>query len=125
MNKDKALKDVKTISVTSMIYEKTFTEIGLDTAVADSIKAFLWTDMKNLMYRYAKLMEYDISIGENTNILSYTDFDEISEYAIEAVQYAVGSGIVEGKTEDTLKPKDNATRAETAAIIKRFIESNK
>ena len=78
-----------------------------------------------IMFRYAKYKEYDVTVGENTNILSYTDFEEISEYAIEAMQYAVGSGLMKGKTETTLNPKDNATRAEIAAILQRFIEANK
>lgn len=60
-----------------------------------------------------------------TNILSYTDFDEIFEYAIEAMRYAVGSGLMKGKTESTLNPKDNATRAEIAAILQSLIEANK
>ncbi len=50
-------------------------------------------------------------IGENTNILSYNDFDSISEYAIVAMQYACGSGLMKGKTASKLNPKDNATRA--------------
>ena len=78
-----------------------------------------------IMFRYAKYKGYDVSVGESTNILSYTDFEEISEYAIEAMQYAVGSGLMKGKTETTLNPKDNATRAEIAAILQRFIEANK
>lgn len=78
-----------------------------------------------IMFRYAKYKGYDVSVGESTNILSYTDFEEISEYAIEAMQYAVGSGLMKGKTETTLNPKDNATRAEIAAILQRFIEGNK
>lgn len=68
---------------------------------------------------------YDISVGENTNILSYIDFDEISEYAIEAMQYAFGSVLMKGKTETTLNPIYFATRAEIAAILQRFIEGNK
>ena len=78
-----------------------------------------------IMFRYAKYKGYDVSVGENTNILSYTDFDEISEYAISAMQYVVGSGLMKGKTETTINPKDNATRAEIAAILQRFIEANK
>ena len=78
-----------------------------------------------IMFRYAKYKGYDVTVGENTNILSYTDFEEISEYAIEAMQYAVDSGLMKGKTETTLNPKDNATRAEIAAILQRFIEANK
>lgn len=78
-----------------------------------------------IVYRYAKYKGYDVSVGEDTNILSYADFDEISEYAISAMQYAVGSGLMKGKTETALNPKDNATRAEIAAILNRFIEGNK
>lgn len=78
-----------------------------------------------ILHRYANENGYDVSEGESTNILSYEDFGEISEYAIEAMQYAVGYGIMTGKTENTLNPKDNATRAEIAAILQRFIEQNK
>ncbi len=78
-----------------------------------------------MLYRYAKYKEYDTSVGEDTNILSYTDFDEISEYAIEAMQYAVGSGLMTGRTQNTLNPKELATRAELATILQRFVEYNK
>ncbi|MBQ8836879.1 MAG: InlB B-repeat-containing protein [Clostridia bacterium] len=78
-----------------------------------------------IMHRYAQYKEYDVSVGENTNILSYDDYDSISEYAIASMQYAVGSGLIKGKSESTLNPLDNATRAEIAAILNRFIEANK
>lgn len=78
-----------------------------------------------IMHRYANYKGYDVSAGENTNILSYTDAENISEYAIDAMQYAVGSGLMKGKTDATLNPQDNATRAEIAAILHRFIEANK
>ena len=78
-----------------------------------------------IMYRYAQYKGYDISVGENTNILSYDDFAQISEYAITAMQWAVGSGIIKGKSASTLNPQDFATRAEKAAMLHRFIEANK
>ena len=78
-----------------------------------------------IMHRYAQYKGIDVSIGENTNILSYDDFDSISEYAIASMQYACGSGLIKGKTTSTLNPLDNATRAEIAAILHRFIEANK
>ncbi len=77
-----------------------------------------------IMHRYAEYKGYDVSVGENTNILSYDDFAEISEYAIAPMQYAAGSGLMNGKTESTLNPKDFATRAEIAAILHRFIVAN-
>lgn len=78
-----------------------------------------------ILYRFAKAMGYDVSVGEDTNILSYTDAEEISEYAVEAMCYAVGSGLLKGKTESTLNPGDNATRAELATIIQRFLNMYK
>ncbi|MBS7331962.1 MAG: S-layer homology domain-containing protein, partial [Eubacteriales bacterium] len=74
-----------------------------------------------IMHRYAQYKGYDVSVGESTNILSYTDAESISEYAISAMQYAVGSGLMKGKTETSINPQDNATRAEIAAILQRFL----
>lgn len=78
-----------------------------------------------IMHRYAKYKNYDVSVGENTNILSYEDFQSISEYAIEAMQYALGSSLIKGKTESTIDPLGNATRAEIATILQRFLETNR
>ena len=75
-----------------------------------------------MLYRYAAAKGYDVSIGESTNILSYADFASISEYAIPAMQWACGSGIVTGVTESTLVPQGTATRAQCAAMLMRFIE---
>lgn len=78
--------------------------------------------LASVLYLYAKFKGYDVSVGEETNILSYDDSFDISEYAIPAMQYAVGSGIISGKSISTLNPKDNTTRAEIAVILERFIQ---
>lgn len=75
-----------------------------------------------MLYRYAVAKGYDVSIGESTNILSYADYDEISEWAIPAMQWACGSGIITGVTESTLVPQGTATRAQCAAMLMRFVE---
>ena len=75
-----------------------------------------------MLYRYAVAKGYDVSIGESTNILSYADFASISEYAIPAMQWACGSGIVTGVTDSTLVPQGTATRAQCAAMLMRFAE---
>ena len=75
-----------------------------------------------ILYRYAKAKGYDMTAGENTNILSYDDISEVSEYAIEALQWTCGTGIMKGRTASTLNPRDNATRAETATVLKRLLE---
>ena len=76
--------------------------------------------LATIIYRYATSKGYDVSVGYNTNILSYDDFASISEYAISAIQYAVGSGLMNGKTAATINPTDNFTRAELATILQRF-----
>ena len=76
-----------------------------------------------ILYRYAVYKGYDVSIGEDTNILSYADFADLSEYAIPAMQWACGAGIVNGTSESTLAPQGEATRAQVAAMLMRFCEA--
>lgn len=75
-----------------------------------------------LLYRYALLMGYDVSVGENTNILSYDDVSSVSEYAIPAFRWACGAGVVNGTTESTLSPLGTATRAQFAVMLQRFCD---
>ena len=77
--------------------------------------------MVTMLWRYAVAKGYDVSIGESTNILSYADFGQISEYAIPAMQWGCGSGVITGVTESTLEPAGTATRAQCAAIFMRFV----
>ena len=72
-----------------------------------------------ILYRYAQAKGYDVSVGEDTNILSYTDTLEISEYAIPAMQWACGAGIIQGNG-GYLNPQGDATRAEIATMLMRF-----
>ena len=72
-----------------------------------------------ILYNYAKSAGYEVSIGENANILSYNDFEKTSEYAIPALKWAVGAGIMSGN-DGYLNPKGDATRAEVASMIQKF-----
>lgn len=78
-----------------------------------------------ILYRYAQYKKYNVSVGEDTNILSYDDAQSISSYAIPAIQWACGAGVVTGKSGSKLDPKGNATRAEVAAMLMRFCENVK
>ena len=75
-----------------------------------------------ILYRYAQSKGIDVSIGEDTNILSYADAMQASEYAIPALQWAVGAGVLNGKSGNLLAPTGTATRAEIAAIMQRWCE---
>ncbi|MBQ6868753.1 MAG: S-layer homology domain-containing protein [Clostridia bacterium] len=77
-----------------------------------------------IMFRYAKYKGHDVSVGEDTNILSYDDAFDVAEWAILAMQWACSSGMVEGNAMN-LMPQDNAERAQTAAILQRFCDNVK
>ena len=79
--------------------------------------------LATMLWRYAQTEGYDVSIGEDTNILSYTDVADLSEYAIPAMQWAVGAGIINGTGDgSTLTPQGQATRAQAATVLMRFCE---
>ena len=78
--------------------------------------------LATMLWRYAQAKGYDVSIGEDTNILSYTDAFDVAEYAIPAMQWAVGAGIISGTSTDTLSPQGPATRAQVATMLMRFCE---
>ncbi len=69
-----------------------------------------------ILWRYAKKIGVDVSVGENTNILSYNDALEISEWAIPAMQWACGAGVL-NDTDGNIRPAGEVTRGEAAAAI--------
>lgn len=73
-----------------------------------------------MLYRYAKYMKVDVSVGEETNILSYNDATTLNETFIPAVQWACGAGILTGTTTGDLNHGGNATRAHAAAMLYRY-----
>lgn len=74
-----------------------------------------------MLYRYAVAKGMDVSVGENTNILSYADAFDISEWAYSALQWACGSGIISGRPSGVLDPTGHATRAEAAVMLMNFL----
>ena len=77
-----------------------------------------------ILYRYAQYKKYSVSVGEDTNILSYEDALQISTYAVSAIQWACGSGLMTGRTQTALAPVGTVTRAEVAVMLQRFCEKN-
>ena len=80
--------------------------------------------MVTILWRYAKYKGYDVSVGEETNILSYDDAFEIAEYAIPAMQWACGSGLLIGEKAANggmvLNPQNQTTRAQLSMMLMRF-----
>ena len=73
----------------------------------------------------AILMNYAAYKGEDVSnradLTSYTD--QPSTWAQEAMQWAVAEGLISGVTNDQLQPQGNATRAQVAAILQRFLDN--
>ena len=73
-----------------------------------------------IFYRYADYKGYDLTVKGDLD--KFKDADKITDYAKTAMQWAVGSGLVKGKSCNLLDPQGTATRAEIAAMLHRFIE---
>lgn len=73
-----------------------------------------------MLYRFAMRAGADVSVGEDTNILSYADAFDVAEYAIPAMQWACGAGVIGGTADGRLNPAGTATRAHLAAMLQRF-----
>ena len=78
-----------------------------------------------VMWRYAKSENIDVSIGENTNILSYEDVFTVSDYAVPAFQWTCGSGIMSGNTISTLAPNESVSRIYFASVLHRYSQNIK
>lgn len=85
-----------------------------DVLTREQLAAILW--------RYAKSENIDVSIGENTNILSYEDISLVSDYAIPAFQWTCGSGIMSGNTISTLAPGEQVNRIFFASVLHKYAQ---
>ena len=73
-----------------------------------------------ILYRYA-VYRGMTAVTLEDNLGGFADADQISSYAISAMNWAVGKGLINGSG-STLAPKAQATRAQVAAIIHRYLE---
>ena len=73
-----------------------------------------------IFYRYADYKGYKLTITGNLD--KFEDADRITDYAKMVMQWAVGNGLIKGKSENLLDPQGTATRAEISAMLHRFIE---
>ena len=72
-----------------------------------------------ILYRYAQEKGYDIT--QQGDLTRFTDGSQVSDWAEEAVTWAVGAGILHGRTGDTLDAQGTATRAEAAQMVMVFL----
>ena len=68
-----------------------------------------------LLYRYAEYRGEDVStVG---SLMGFEDAKQVSSFARDAMRWAVGEGIINGRSETVLEPLGTATRAEIAKIL--------
>ncbi|MDR0916599.1 MAG: S-layer homology domain-containing protein [Oscillospiraceae bacterium] len=80
-------------------------------------------DLVTILYRSAQRRGLDTDRW--ASLAAFTDAGKISGYAVNSVTWGVASGLISGRTAASLVPKGNASRAEIATILQRFIESTK
>lgn len=76
-----------------------------------------------ILYRFAEYAKEDIHAGEDTNILSFEDYDDISKYAIPAIQWGIGFDVIKGEG-PFIEPQHKVTRAETAELLYNYVTSS-
>lgn len=80
-------------------------------------RAITREELAVMLYRYAG------KPAASGSLKDFTDGDEVSTWAEDAMVWAVTEGIISGDTPTTLDPGDGATRAEAAAMLMRFCEN--
>lgn len=95
--------------------------LGYDTGLFGPYREITREQLATILYRYAQSKGYDTSA--RGSVAQFTDGGSVSDYATEAMSWAVGSGLISGMGDSILDPGGSATRAQVAAILKRFCES--
>ncbi len=78
--------------------------------------------MALMLWQYAKLRGQEVLTDGEAGLDGYSDFDQAGEWAVFALRWAVGSGVMNGKEGNQLDPNGFASRAEAAAMLQRFFE---
>ena len=76
--------------------------------------------LASILYRYTRYRGQDVSAGETTSLTGYGDAQAVSSYALPAMRWACGTGILQGAN-GKLNPSGLATRAQLAAMLHRYL----
>ena len=76
-------------------------------------------EMAVFLMRYAALKEQDVT--QRAALTDFTDAASVPAWAVEAIQWAVAEGLVNGMGDGTIKPNGCATRAQIATILQRYL----
>ena len=122
-NSNFSIKDPRNLSILTDFYELTMANGFFQAGRKDDIGVF------DLFFRRVPDNGgFAISAGlvqamDYLENLHFDDASEISEYAVSAMNWAVGNGFIDGRSESELMPGEFATRAEIAMFITEYIEN--
>ena len=97
---------------------------GYPDGTFDPNKAVTRQELATMFYRYAKFAKFDVSAAGDLSV--FPDRNQVLEYAMEAMVWANGAGLITGNVVNDvtcLDPKGNATRSQLATILMRFCEN--
>ena len=95
---------------------------GFDASTFAPDRAITREQLAAILFRFAAYRGMD-AVTLRENLSSFQDQATISAYAVSALNWAVGEGLMQG-TGDKLEPTGSATRAQVAAMLRRFIQRN-
>lgn len=95
---------------------------GFDASTFAPDRAITREQLAAILFRFAAYRGMD-AVTLRKNLSSFQDQAAISAYAVSALNWAVGEGLMQG-TGDKLEPTGSATRAQVAAMLRRFIQRN-
>ena len=99
-------------------------ECGIVNGIGDGLfgpnNSITREQMATMVYRFMKYCGYDLSAEAGVDLSGFADADRISDYAKDAMRWAVGSGLFKGRTATELAPGGFATRAEIATVFRRL-----
>ena len=77
-------------------------------------------DLAGVLRNYARYKNKNVNV--TASLTGFSDYKKIDSYANASMQWAIGTKVMNGNKDGTLNPKGNATRAETACMLKNYCE---
>ena len=94
---------------------------GFDDGTFQPNTAITREQLAAILMNYAQYKGQDVSARATLD--TYNDATAISSWANDVMSWAVAEGLLTGVTNDQLQPQGNATRAQVAAILQRFLDN--
>lgn len=98
--------------------EQTGVVAGIGDGLFDPTANVTREEFAQMMYNYASYKEYDLTL--EGDLSQFEDASAISGWAETAMNWANGSGLINGHDDGTIDPQGTTTRAQAASILMNF-----